>query len=60
MTIPHVCVKKLYLCDWLMVPLINETANTISITRFTKQSMADRMTLEMEQELVNMDEALDR
>ena len=59
-TIPHVFVKKLQLCDCSTAPSINEAVNIISITSFTKQSMADRMTLETEQELVNMDVALDQ
>ena len=58
MTIPHVFVKKLQLCDWLIVPPIEETAATISIACFTKHSMTDRATLEIELELVNIDVAL--
>ena len=60
MTIPNVFVKNLQLCDWSMVPSINEAANTISVANFIKQSAADGITLEMELELVNMDVALDQ
>ena len=43
----------------MTVSPINETGNTISIASFTKQSTADIISFEMEQELVNTDVALD-
>ena len=57
-TIPHVFVKKLQLCNRSVTEPINKTLSIISVACFTKISTADRTTLEKELELVNMDEAL--
>ena len=56
--IPHIFVKKLQLCNWLVVKPINKTPSTISIVCWTKISNVDRKILEIELELVNIDEAL--